>query len=105
MKPRTVRLAAGALVCALLWGALAPIPPVSSAFGLVAGVLVVATVASLVRPRRDPYDLSLLREVDEQAQIGEVEEPTTEFDSVVCPCCAAVYNRRLPICPRCGSSA
>ena len=104
MNPRTIGFAAGAGACALLWGATAPLGPISSAFAIAAGVLVVATVSSMVRPRRDKYDLSLLREIDEQSRMGEVEEPEQPFDSVVCPRCATVFAHKLHVCPRCGTT-
>ena len=105
MKARSVRLAAIALLCAMLWAVLAQWPLISQAFAFVAGIFTVATISSIVRKPRDKYDLGLLREIDQKAQFREVEDMhQSEFDSVICPNCATVFSPLLKVCPGCGRS-
>jgi len=53
--------------------------------------------------REDPYDLRLLREMEENKAKSKKTESDTE-KSVFCPFCAEVYDSRLKVCPNCGRS-
>jgi len=69
---------------------------------------VVLTVVPLVRrAARDPYDLSVLKEVHEKEVLRNLDpdaEVQRDFDSVVCTCCGSVYSNRLHVCPACRKS-
>ena len=55
--------------------------------------------------RRDPYDLSQLREVHEERawRPGDPEPVDGEHAMALCPRCGAEYEARLGACPRCGA--
>lgn len=53
--------------------------------------------------REDPYDLRLLREIEERKEKMKKTEGN-EGQSVFCPFCAEVYDSRLKVCPNCGRS-
>jgi hypothetical protein len=92
-----------ALALALLGGALGWTPQGQSLLA-VAGVLFLGAIVWALRERRprDPYDLSELRRIDEEAELAEAGwESTDEADEIVCPACGAVRASRLPVCPNC----
>lgn len=53
--------------------------------------------------REDPYDLRLLREMEERKRKTE-QTQSDELKSVFCPFCAEMYDSRLKVCPNCGRS-
>jgi hypothetical protein len=54
--------------------------------------------------RRDKYDLNLLREVHEKAELNQAGDDyvSPEADEVVCIRCTQTYGTRFPACPHCG---
>ncbi len=57
------------------------------------------------RPSRDPYDLRLLREVHEKAQMGEVDAEVADDAGIICPHCGTIYAAWIPVCPNCKHSS
>ena len=60
-------------------------------------------LAPLLLRRKDPYDLSKLKEIQEKDELRAAEATMIEPDAeTVCPSCFESYSSRLPACPRCG---
>lgn len=94
-----------ALALALLGGALASTPQGRSLLAL-SGLLFFGAIVWFVRvrPRRDRYDLSELRRIEEEETLADAGwEATDDADEIVCPNCGTIRESRLPICPSCRS--
>jgi len=51
----------------------------------------------------DPYDLQLLKEIDEREVLRQAGEQRPESDAnVLCPHCGHVYAQHYKVCPHCG---
>lgn len=66
--------------------------------------LAVPQAMEMWRARRNPYDLSLLREIHErEAARDEPEEDNAERDMIYCHRCNLSVPETYSICPECGS--
>lgn len=75
------------------------------ALGALAAAVWLGVGLAKTRPR-DPYDLSLLREIHEQSQSVDEESGEVEDDAgIICPHCGNVYAAWIPVCPRCKRSS
>ena len=55
------------------------------------------------RRNRDPYSLSELERVQNEADFKEAEAVhADQADEIVCPQCFETYDSARPACPRCG---
>lgn len=59
------------------------------------------------KARKDPYDLSELREIHERELVRDqrLDEPMNSSHVIYCPFCSTVYQEDLKVCPHCGRSA
>jgi hypothetical protein len=99
------------IVCLFLAGALQSAPKIAAVLiVLAAGAAVGAGVVGArgimggkIRLRKDPYDLKVLREVDERMLIDSLDpgHVSEQADQVVCIRCGTTYRTRLPVCPNC----
>lgn len=72
---------------------------------LCAGGCLYFFVRGVLLLRRDPYDLSLLREVHERGQLPESEAEDAPDDAVYCRHCHEAYPASCLQCPRCGRTS
>jgi hypothetical protein len=80
-------------------------------FLLLAVVLLGGSIYFMVKAfqkvRKDPYDLSELRELHERELLRDqmMEEPPNSSHVIYCPFCSTVYREDMKVCPHCGRSA
>ena len=94
-----------AIICLLLTAFFARIYFIGLAFGIAAIYFAAMGVRSL---RKDPYDLKLLKEIEEKEELREIEremeeyDPFSQEDTVYCSHCDEVFDARFSRCPSCG---
>ncbi len=94
-----------AIICLLLTAFFARIYFIGLAFGIAAIYFAAMGVRSL---RRDPYDLKLLKEIEEKEELREIEREIDEYElfnqeeALYCSYCDEVFDARLSRCPSCG---
>ncbi|MCW5946117.1 MAG: hypothetical protein KIT74_03725 [Fimbriimonadales bacterium] len=95
---------ASAILCLFFAAVLGARMPVIGIGFAVAGLVLAFLGYRDLRDKRDPYDLSLLKEIHEEEELRNVRVPESTGDNVMCPACGEVYTNEFPICPRCGRS-
>jgi hypothetical protein len=109
------------IVCLFLAAGLASFPFAASVLVVLSGISGCMAVYSAVLGRlnagrlsggrlrlgRDKYDLSRLREVDEEMREAALEpgHVSPDADEIFCLRCGRAYQARIPVCPYCGHSA
>ena len=106
MAQRRPVLIAAFLISVLLALVLAGVPYFGMLFIAIAVMSLLAIGGTLFRKpaqrHSDPYDLRLLREIHEQAEIEEALELHVHDDAdVICPHCGHLYGHKFKICPDC----
>ncbi|MGV3613918.1 MAG: hypothetical protein ACO1SV_01165 [Fimbriimonas sp.] len=101
--PVWFRYIALAVVCFLAGAAFWPIRLLAEVL-LWGGVF--ATIGAVVTGYRkrdqDQYDLDMLRKIDEQEELRNLDVPDAfGIDQRQCLCCQQVYDVRYPACPHC----
>jgi hypothetical protein len=108
--PRPTVLVAIFLVSLIASIGFAGFPYVRTVFLVAAAICFMLLGVGLMRSGdrakyRDPYDLGLLREIDEQEQWAQVDETELQNGAdIVCPHCGHVFGGRFPVCPSCKRS-